>query len=114
MCDKISLGFTRSKPRHITDPLRDSTAQDTLVGIELMHMIKKRQMVVDAEDEGRTAAELFSSLAASTPLRQGHLSLHGPPVQHARQSPLQRLSLLNDEYVVGVKNDRRAAVAPPA
>ena len=68
-----------------------------------MHMIKKRQMVVDAEDEGRTAAELFSSLAASTPLRQGHLSLPGPPVQQARQSPLQRLSLLNDEYVVGVK-----------
>ena len=80
MCDKISLGFTRSKPRHITDPLRDSTAQDTLVGIELMHMIKKRPMVVDAEDEGRTAAELFSSLATSTPLRQGHLSLPGPPV----------------------------------
>jgi putative transposase len=39
-------------------------AQDTLVGIELMHMIKKRQMVVEAEDEGLTAAELFYSLAA--------------------------------------------------
>src|SRR5881398_3824542 len=39
-------------------------AQDTLVGIELMHMIKKRQMVVKAGDEGRTAAELFYSLAA--------------------------------------------------
>jgi len=39
-------------------------AQDTLVGIELMHMIKKRQMKVDAGDEGRTAAELFYSLAA--------------------------------------------------
>src|SRR5438105_7500906 len=38
-------------------------AQDTLVGIELMHMIKKRQMVVKAGDEGRTAAELFYSLA---------------------------------------------------
>jgi hypothetical protein len=37
-----------------------------------MHMIKKRPMVVDAEDEGRTAAELFSSLAASTPLRPDH------------------------------------------
>ena len=34
-------------------------AQDTLVGIELMHMIKKRQMVVEAGEEGRTAAELF-------------------------------------------------------
>ena len=39
-------------------------AQDTLVGIELMHMIKKRQMVVKVGDEGRTAAELFYSLAA--------------------------------------------------
>jgi putative transposase len=39
-------------------------AQDTLVGIELMHMIKKRQMVVEARDEGRTAAEQFYSLAA--------------------------------------------------
>jgi putative transposase len=39
-------------------------AQDTLVGIELMHMIKKRQMMVEAGDEGRTAAEQFYSLAA--------------------------------------------------
>ena len=39
-------------------------AQDTLVGIELMHMIKKRQLRVAAGDEGRTAAELFCSLAA--------------------------------------------------
>ena len=39
-------------------------AQDTLVGIELMHMIKKRQMVVEAGAEGLTAAELFYSLAA--------------------------------------------------
>jgi len=36
----------------------------TLVGIELMHMIKKRQLVVEEGDEGRTAAELFYSLAA--------------------------------------------------
>jgi len=39
-------------------------AQDTLVGIELMHMIKKRQRIVEAGDEGRTAAEPFYSLAA--------------------------------------------------
>jgi putative transposase len=39
-------------------------AQDTLVGIELRHMIKKRQLVVEAGDEGLTAAELFYSLAA--------------------------------------------------
>jgi putative transposase len=39
-------------------------AQDTLVGIELMHMIKKRQMVVEGGEESRTAAEQFYSLAA--------------------------------------------------
>ena len=39
-------------------------AQDTLVGIELMHMIKKRQLVVEAGDEDLTAAALFYSLAA--------------------------------------------------
>jgi putative transposase len=39
-------------------------AQDTLAGIELMHMIKKRQLVVEEGDEGLTVAELFYSLAA--------------------------------------------------
>jgi len=39
-------------------------AQATLVGIELMHMIKKRQIVVEAGAEGLTAAEQFYSLAA--------------------------------------------------
>jgi len=39
-------------------------AQCTLAGVELMHMIKKRQMVGEAGDEDRTAAELFYSLAA--------------------------------------------------
>jgi hypothetical protein len=39
-------------------------AQDTLVGIELLHMIKKRQMVVEAGEESLTAAELFYALAA--------------------------------------------------
>jgi transposase-like protein len=39
-------------------------AQDTLVGIELMHMIRKKQMVMEAGEEGRTAAEQFYSLAA--------------------------------------------------
>ncbi len=41
-----------------------AAAQDTLVGIELMHMIKKRQLVVEEGDEGLSAAELFYSLAA--------------------------------------------------
>ena len=39
-------------------------AQGTLVGIELMHMIKKRQMAVTEENEGLTATELFYGLAA--------------------------------------------------
>ena len=39
-------------------------AQGTLVGIELMHMIKKKQLMVEAGDEGRTAAEQFYALAA--------------------------------------------------
>ena len=39
-------------------------AQDTLVGIELMHMLKKRQLMVEAGDESLTAAEQFYSLAA--------------------------------------------------
>ena len=41
-----------------------AAAQCTLTGVELMHMIKKRQLVVEERDEGRTAAELFYSLAA--------------------------------------------------
>ena len=42
-----------------------AAAQNTLVGIELMHMIKKRQMVRrGGRREGITAAEQFYSLAA--------------------------------------------------
>jgi putative transposase len=40
------------------------TAQSTLAGIELMHMIKKKQMVVKAGDAGLTAAQQFYALAA--------------------------------------------------
>ena len=39
-------------------------AQRMLAGIELMHMIKKRQMEVKAGEEGCTAAEQFYALAA--------------------------------------------------
>jgi putative transposase len=39
-------------------------AHHTLVGIELMHMLKKRQLVVKEEGEDLTSAELFYSLAA--------------------------------------------------
>jgi transposase-like protein len=54
--------------KRITHPMLGfkafDTAQATLVGIELMHMIKKRQLVVEEGNEGLTAAELFYSLAA--------------------------------------------------
>src|SRR5205823_8215610 len=43
-----------------------TAAQDTQVGIELMPMIKTRQLGVEEGDEGHTAAELFYSLAASS------------------------------------------------
>jgi putative transposase len=39
-------------------------AQGTLAGIELMHMIKKKQLVIEAGDEGLTAAEQFYALAS--------------------------------------------------
>jgi putative transposase len=39
-------------------------AQGTLAGIELMHMIKKKQLVVEEGNEGRTATEQFYALAA--------------------------------------------------
>jgi putative transposase len=41
-----------------------AAAQDMLVGIELMHMIKKRQLVVEEGEKSLMAAELFYSLAA--------------------------------------------------
>jgi putative transposase len=41
-----------------------NAAQATLTGIELMHMRKKRQLVVEEGAEDLTAAEQFSSLAA--------------------------------------------------
>jgi putative transposase len=39
-------------------------AQSTLAGVELMHMLKKRQLMVEAGDEGRTTAEQFYALAS--------------------------------------------------
>jgi putative transposase len=54
--------------KRVTRPMLEckafEAAQDTLVGIELLHMLKKRQMRLEAGDEGLTAAELFYSLAA--------------------------------------------------
>ncbi len=41
-----------------------AAAQDMLFGIELMHMIKKKQMRMEVGAEGLTATEQFHSLAA--------------------------------------------------
>jgi transposase-like protein len=41
-----------------------AAAQATLIGIELMHMLKKQQLMVEAGDEALTAAKLFYALAA--------------------------------------------------
>jgi transposase-like protein len=40
-----------------------AAAYDTVVGIELIHLIKKRQLVVEEGDEGLTAAEQYYALA---------------------------------------------------
>jgi hypothetical protein len=54
--------------KRVTRPLLGfkafEAAQSPLIGIELMHMIKKRQVVVEDGAEGLTAAEKFYSLAA--------------------------------------------------
>jgi len=41
-----------------------AAAHTMLVGIELMHMLKKRQLVIEEGSEGLTAAEQFYALAA--------------------------------------------------
>ena len=46
-------------------------AQSTLVGIELMHMIKKRQLVIEEGNESLTAAEQSYAVAASSPPQTG-------------------------------------------
>ena len=51
-------------------------AQGTLVGRELMHMLKKKQMVREAGDKGLTAAALFYSPAAESSHRQGQRGFH--------------------------------------
>ena len=53
-----------------------AAAHATLVGIERMHMLKKRQLVLEEGCEGLTAAEPFYALAASSLHRQGQLTVH--------------------------------------
>ena len=67
ICDQ-SIEQDHRGVKRVTRPMLGfksfEAAQDTLVGIELMHIIKKKQMVLEAGDEEFTAAELFYSLAA--------------------------------------------------
>jgi putative transposase len=66
--------------KRVTRPMVGFKAFDaapgTLGGSDLMHMLKKRQMMMEAGDEGLTAAEPFYSLAASSLHRPGQLPLH--------------------------------------
>ena len=47
-----------------------AAAQDTLVGIELLHMSTKKQLIVEAGAEDLTAVEQFYALASSSSRRQ--------------------------------------------
>jgi hypothetical protein len=53
-------------------------ARRTLVGIELMHMMKKKQGVGAEDNDAPRAAEQFSSLAVEAPHRQGQPALSSP------------------------------------
>jgi transposase-like protein len=54
--------------KRITRPMPEfkafEAAQATLVGIELMHRVKKKQLMIAEGTEGRTAAEQFHALTA--------------------------------------------------
>src|SRR6266511_3577808 len=63
-----------------------AAAQDTLVGIELRHMLKKRPLVVEEGDEALTPAEQFYALAASSLHQQGQLFLQYLPEQNLRHN----------------------------
>src|SRR5262249_8528862 len=63
-----------------------TAAQDTLVGIELMHMIKERQLMVEEGEEGRTAAERFYSPAALSLPQIGVSAPSRPPEQNLRHN----------------------------
>lgn len=75
-----------------------SAARRPLVGLALMHMIKKRQMRGGEEDEGRTAAALFYALAASgspqtrttAPSRTSQAQFATKPTRPSRGAELRR------------------------
>jgi hypothetical protein len=57
-------GISSKKTMPSQAPRIRDAAQSTLVGIELMHMLKKGQMVVEEGVKGLTPAEQFYALAA--------------------------------------------------
>jgi putative transposase len=62
-------------------------AQCTLAGVELRHMLKKKQLMVEAGDEGLTAAEPFYALASSSPSLAGSTHPKSATRQTLRQNP---------------------------
>jgi len=64
----VSVEQDHRAVKRVTRPMLGFTSFDavqrTLAGIELMPMIKKKQRMVEAGDEGLTAAEQFCALAA--------------------------------------------------
>ena len=54
---------------------RNEAARRTLVGIELMHMMKKKQGVGAEDNDAPSAAEQFYSLTVEAPHRQGQPAL---------------------------------------
>jgi putative transposase len=63
-------------------------AQDTLNGIELRHMLKKRPMGVEAGEESLPAADLCYALAASSPRDRGPCPCMVPCAQCATEPKL--------------------------
>src|ERR1043166_9674275 len=67
ICDQ-SIEQNHRAVKRVTRPMLGfkafAAAQDTLVGIARMHMMKKKQLVLEEGEEGLTATELFYSLAA--------------------------------------------------
>ena len=68
ICDQ-SIEQDHRGVKRVTRPMLGfksfDAAQDTLAGIELMHMIKKRQMVVEAGEEG-SALHVMLALRCSS------------------------------------------------
>ena len=64
--DRMRMGvrwyLTRTRP--MVGCKAFEATQATLTGIERMHRLKKKQTVIEARDEGLTAAALFDALAA--------------------------------------------------